>query len=240
MIGMNIGETKDLNVTFPEQYHSEALAGKAAVFTVTVHGITEKQLPELDDEFAKDASKFETLAEYKADIKKRLTEQNENRAKNENESAIIAKVSDNAEVEIPDCMVERQLDYIVQDMEYRMSYMYQGLKFEDYLKYTGSSMEAFRADRKEDAKRDVKTRLTLEAIMKAENLDATDEETDVELKKIAEDAGKDFEEYKSGVSEQQLSYIKNDIVMKKLIAFLMENNTFEKKESKKKAAKEEK
>ena len=240
MVGMNIGETKDLNVTFPEQYHSADLAGKAAVFTVTVNGIVEKQLPELNDEFAKEVSQFDTLAEYKADIKKRLTEQNENRAKNENESAIIAKVSDNAEIEIPDCMVERQLDYIVQDMEYRMSYMYQGLKFEDYLKYTGSNIDDFRKNRRDDAKRDVHTRLTLEAIIKAENLDVTDAEADEEIKKIAADAGKEFEEYKSGVSEQQLGYIKNDLLMKKIIAFLMENNTFEKKESKKKTVKEEK
>ena len=180
------------------------------------------------------------MAEYKADIKKNMVERNENRAKNENESAIIAKVSDNAEIDIPDCMVERQLDYIVQDMEYRMSYMYQGLKFEDYLKYTGSNMEDFRKDRREDAKKDVKTRLTLEAIIKAENLDVTDAEADEEIKKIAEDAGKEFDAYKKEVSEQQLGYIKNDLLMKKIIAFLMENNTFEKKETKKKTVKEEK
>ena len=150
MIGMNIGETKDINVTFPKEYHAADLAGKEAVFTVTVKGITEKQLPELDDAFAKDVSKFDTLAEYKADIKKRLTEQNENRAKVENQNAVIKAVTDNAEVEIPKCMIERELDYIVQDMEQRLNYMYNGIKFDEYLKYTGSSMEQFRKDREEE------------------------------------------------------------------------------------------
>ena len=237
MIGMNIGETKDINVTFPKEYHAADLAGKEAVFTVTVKGITEKQLPELDDAFAKDVSKFDTLAEYKADIKKLLTEQNENRAKVENQNAVIKAVTDNAEVEIPKCMIERELDYIVQDMEQRLNYMYNGIKFDEYLKYTGSSMEQFRKDREEEAKNNVKTRLTVEAIIKAENIEATEKDVDEALEKMAETAKKSLEDYKKGVSAQQINYIKSDILMKKLLDFLAENNVFEKKETAKKETK---
>lgn len=240
MIGMSIGETKDLNVTFPKEYHAENLAGKDAVFTVTVKGITEKQLPELDDAFAKDVSKFETLADYKADIKKNLTEKNENRAKIENQNAVIKKVTDNAEVDIPQCMIDRELDYIVQDMQQRLNYMYNGLKFEDYLKYTGSDEKQFRSEKTEEAKNNVKTRLTVEAIIKAENIQATEDDVNEALEKMAESAKKDVEEYKKGVSPEQLNYIKSDVLMKKLLDFLMTNNTFEKKETKKKTAKADK
>ena len=240
MVGMNIGETKDLNVTFPKEYHAADLAGKDAVFTVTVKSISEKQLPELDDAFAKDVSKFDTLAEYKADIKKSLTEQNERRAKTENQNAVIKAVTDNAEVEIPECMIERELDYIAQDMEQRLKYMYNGIKFEDYLKYTGSSLEQFRKDRAQEAKDNVKTRLTVEAIIKAEKIEATDEDMDEALSKMAETAKKTLEEYKKGVSAQQLNYIKSDILMKKLLDFLTENNIFEKKEKKEKKTAEKK
>ena len=196
-----------------------------------------KQLPELDDAFAKDVSKFDTLAEYKADIKKRLTEQNENRAKVENQNAVIKAVTDNAEVEIPKCMIERELDYIVQDMEQRLNYMYNGIKFDEYLKYTGSSMEQFRKDREEEAKNNVKTRLTVEAIIKAENIEATEKDVDEALEKMAETAKKSLEDYKKGVSAQQINYIKSDILMKKLLDFLAENNVFEKKETAKKETK---
>lgn len=240
MIGMEIGETKDIVVTFPKDYHAENLAGKEAVFTVTVKGITEKQLPELDDAFAKDVSKFDTLAEYKADIKKRLTEQNNNRAKNENQNAVIKKVTDNAEVEIPQCMIDRELDYIAEDMQQRLNYMYNGLKFEDYLKYTGSSEKQFREDKKEEAVANVKTRLTVEAIIKAENIEATEADMDEALSKMAETAKKTLEEYKKEVTPQQINYIRSDILMKKLLEFLTVNNIFEKKETKKKTAKEDK
>lgn len=228
MIGMNIGENKDITVTFPEQYHAPDLAGKEAVFNVTVKGITEKQLPELDDNFAKDVSGFETLSEYENDIKNRLTEQNENRAKNENQNAIIEKVTENAEVEIPECMINRELDYIVEDMGYRLSYMYNGMKLEDYLKYTGSSIEQFREQKKDEANRNVKTRLVVEAIVKAEKIEATEEDVNAQLATLAEQVKKDVEEYKKGVSEQQMNYIKNDVLMKKFMDFLIENNVFEK------------
>ena len=236
MVGMTVGETRDLNVPFPTDYHAKELAGKDSVFTVTVNKILKEEMPELNDEFAKDVSKFDTLAEYKADVEKRLQEGNDRRANAENENALIEAVTATSSVEIPQCMIDSQIDYLVRDMEYRLMYMYQGMKLEDYLKYTGSNMEELRKRKAEEAKRDVKIRLVLEAIVKAENLDVTDAELDAELARIAESAGKSVEEYRKGVDERQLSYIKNDLLMKKLIEFLKANNTFEVKKAEKKTA----
>ncbi len=231
MIGMTIGETRDLNVPFPNDYHAKELAGKDSVFTVTVNKILKEEMPELNDDFAKDVSKFDTFAEYKADVEKRLQEGNDRRANAENENALIEAVAQTSSVEIPQCMIDSQIDYLVHDMEYRLMYMYQGLKLEDYLKYTGSSMEELRKSKAEEAKRDVKIRLVLEAIIKNENLDITDAELDEELKRIAESANKSVDEYRKTVDERQLSYIKNDLLMKKLIEFLKANNTFETKKA---------
>lgn len=236
MVGMTVGETRDLNVPFPTDYHAKELAGKDSVFTVTVNKILKEEMPELNDEFAKDVSKFDTLAEYKADVEKRLQEGNDRRANAENENALIEAVTATSSVDIPQCMIDSQIDYLVRDMEYRLMYMYQGMKLEDYLKYTGSNMEELRKSKAEEAKRDVKIRLVLEAIVKAENLDVTDAELDAELARIAESAGKSVEEYRKGVDDRQLSYIKNDLLMKKLIEFLKANNTFEVKKAEKKTA----
>ena len=165
-----------------------------------------------------------------------MQEGNDRRANAENENALIEAVTATSSVDIPQCMIDSQIDYLVRDMEYRLMYMYQGMKLEDYLKYTGSNMEELRKSKAEEAKRDVKIRLVLEAIVKAENLDVTDAELDAELARIAESAGKSVEEYRKGVDERQLSYIKNDLLMKKLIEFLKANNTFEVKKAEKKTA----
>lgn len=226
MVGMAIGETKELSVKFPKEYHAADLADKDAVFTVTVNKIFVEELPAADDEFAKDVSKFDTFAEYKADIEARRREQNEKRADSENENALIEAVTATAEVDVPDCMIEKEIDYLVRDMEYRLMYMYQGLKLEDYLKYTGSNMEELRKSKLDNAKKNVKTRLALEAIIKAENIDVTDADVDAEMAKVAENAGKTLEEYKKSVDDRQLSYMKNDILMKKLVEFLKANNEF--------------
>ncbi len=235
MVGMAIGETKDLSVKFPKEYHAPDLADKDAVFTVTVNKIFVEELPEADDEFAKEVSQFDTFAEYKADIENRRKDQNEKRANSENENALIEAVTKDAEVEIPNCMIEKEIDYLVQDMEYRLMYMYQGLKLEDYLKYTGSNMEELRKSKVDNAKKNVKTRLALEAIIKAENIEVTDADVDAEMAKVAENAGKDVAEYKKSVDERQLAYMKNDILMKKLMEFLKANNEFVAKAPAKKA-----
>ncbi len=236
MVGMAIGETKDLTVKFPEQYHAADLAGKDAVFTVTVNKIEAEQLPELNDEFAKNVSKFDTVAEYKADIEKNLKESKERQANMENENAVIEAVTANASVEIPRCMIESQLDYLMQDMEYRLQYMYR-MKLEDYLKYTGGTIEELRKSRETDAERDVKTRLVLEAIVKAENLDVTEDDVTAEITRLCENNGKDVEDYKKHIDAKQLNYMKNDLLTKKLIAFLKENNVFEVKVAEKKTTK---
>ncbi len=239
MVGMTIGETKDLNVTFPAEYHAEELKGKEAVFTVTVNKIEAEELPALDDEFAKNVSRFDTFEEYKSDIETRLKENKERQANNENENNLITAVTANATVEIPACMVEQQIDYLLEDMQYRLNYMYR-MKLEDYLKYTGGTMEELRKSRAEEAERDVKTRLVLEAIIKAENLDVTEDEVIAEIERMATSQGKTVEDYRKHMESKQVNYIKNDLITKKLIAFLKENNTFgvaEKKTAKKSAKK---
>ena len=226
MVGMNVGETKDITVKFPENYHAENLAGKDAVFTVTVNKIEKEELPELNDEFAKEVSKFDTLDEYRADVEKRLTEENTRRADAENENKLVEAIVDNASVEIPSCMIEHQLDHIVEEMRYRLSYMYRGMKLEDYLKYTGGTIEELREARKADAERDVKTRLTLEAIVKAENLDVTDAEVEAEIVRMAQAQGKSADELKKHVDARQTEYIRNDILSKKLLTLLKDANEF--------------
>lgn len=226
MVGMNVGETKDITVKFPENYHAENLAGKDAVFTVTVNKIEKEELPELNDEFAKEVSKFDTLDEYRADVEKRLTEENTRRADAENENKLVEAIVNNASVEIPSCMIEHQLDHIVEEMRYRLSYMYRGMKLEDYLKYTGGTIEELREARKADAERDVKTRLTLEAIVKAENLDVIDAEVEAEIVRMAQAQGKSADELKKHVDARQTEYIRNDILSKKLLTLLKDANEF--------------
>ena len=228
MIGMKIGETKDLNVKFPDDYHAEELKGKNAVFTVTVHEINVKELPELNDEFAKDVSSFDTLEEYKKSIKERLTEQNNNRADSENKTKMIETITENATVDIPDCMVEEELDYMLKDFENRLMQIYGGMKIEDYFKYTNSSVEDFKKDRRDEALKSVKTRLVLQEVIKAEKIEVTDEDVDERIKKIAENVGKPFEEYKQTVNAHTVEHIKSDVLIQKTLDTLAAANTFEK------------
>ena len=221
MIGMNIGEEKDLDVTFPEQYHAEDLAGKKAVFHVKVNSITETQLPELDDDFAKDISEFDTLDEYKADIRAKLEAEAAERDNNEFTNAVIEKVLENAEVMIPEAMIERQIDSMMRDFEYRL--MGNGLKLDDFLKYTGSDMQAFRENYRGQAIKSVKAHLVLEAIEKAENIEATEEQIDKQLATFAAQTGKTVEEFKAGLSESDIEYFKADAIRDNCVAFLRDN-----------------
>ena len=236
LIGMNVGDSKDITVKFPEEYHAKDLAGKDAVFAVKLNSITVKVLPELNDAFAQEASKFDTLAEYKEDIKKTLTENAKSRAEAENENNLIKAIVDDAKVEIPDAMIETQLDYIVQDFSYRLSYAYRGMKFEDYLKYSGTTMEEFRKARREEALNTVKTRLTLEAVIKAANIEVSQEDLEAKVKELADQTKKSVEEVKAS---GQLPYIRNEILMTRTMDFLKENNSFVTKEKKTKEQKEE-
>ena len=221
MIGMNIGEEKDLNVTFPEKYHSEELAGKAAVFHVKVNGITETQLPELDDDFAKDISEFDTLAEYKADIRAKLEAKAAERDNDVFTNNVLAKVMENTNVEIPEAMIERQIDSMMRDFEYRL--MNQGLKLDDFMKYTGQDMKAFRENYRGQAIKSVKAHLVLEAIEKAEAIDATEEQIDKQLEAFAGQTGKSVEEFKAGLSASDIEYFKADAIRDNCVAFLRDN-----------------
>ena len=228
MIGMNIGEEKDLQVTFPEKYHAEELAGKAAVFHVKVNSITETQLPALDDDFAKDISEFDTLEEYKADIRAKLEAQAAERDNNNFTNAVIEKVLENATVEIPEAMIERQIDSMMRDFEYRLRA--QGLKLADFMKYTGQDEKAFRANYRDQAEKSVKAHLVLEAIENAEAFEATDEEIDEQIAKFAPQTGKSVEELKATFSEADLEYFKADAIRDKAIKFLADNAVAETEE----------
>lgn len=227
--GMKIGESKDLPVKFPDDYHAEDLKGKDAVFAVTLHAIKFREVPELNDRFVQDTTKFETVADYRADVMKRLAENAARRTDNEKKNRMIDAIVQNASVEIPDCMVESELDYMLQDFEYRLSYMYGGMKLDDYFKYTGSSREEFKKDRKAEAEKAVKTRLVVEAVIKAENIQPTEDELNAKITEIAAPAGKTAEEYRKTLSDHQMSHIKSDVTVEKALDELATATTFEMK-----------
>jgi len=221
MVGMNIGEEKDLNVTFPEQYHSEELAGKAAVFHVKVNGIQEKIRPELDDDFAADVSEFDTFEAYKQNIKETLEKNAAERAEAEAEDALVQKVVDASECDIPDAMIEDEVTTMVREMEMRMAY--QGIRLQDYLQYTGQDEAQLRYTYKTEAKNRVKTQLVLEALAKAENIVATEEDIEATFADQAARMGREVEEFKKSLSEGQVEYLKETAGIKKTIDFLKEN-----------------
>ena len=223
LIGMNIGETKDINVTFPEDYHAEDLKGKPAVFTCTINGITVKQLPELDDEFAKDASEFSTLKEMKADIKKTLQEKNDKVAKDADESRLIETIVDAATIDLPDVMVDDQIDEYIQDFKYQL--MYQGLNIESYYKYTNSTEQELRENYRERAIKAVRTRLVFEEIVKAEKIKASAKAVDAKIKEYAERINKPYEEFKASLSESEHAYFENQVITENLLEFLKKENT---------------
>ena len=219
IIGMKTGEEKDINVKFPEEYFSEELKGKDAVFKIKLHEIKKKELPKLDDDFAKDTSEFDTLKELKNSIKEKLEHENKHRAEHETEDAAIKAVVDSTEVDIPSGMVETELDNMIKDMEQRMAY--QGMKFEQYLQMIGKSMEDFRKENEEAAKASVKTRLTLEAIVKEEKIEPKQEDVDSKIKEMSEMYGQKEEDLKK--NEQFVSYIKDSLKNEEVIKFIIDN-----------------
>ena len=222
VVGMNIGETKDINVTFPENYQAENLKGKAAVFTVKVNKIQGKELPEVTDEFIKEATGSETVADYKAKAKERLLAQAERRANDATENSILEAIAANAEVEIPQAMIDREIDGLVQKFEYQL--MYQGLKLQDYLDFLKVTLADFRKNYEEQAKKNVLNQLIISHLIKAEKVEATDEEVDAKVAEQAASVGKTAEEYKKNMDPRQFDYISSDIVITKLFAFLKANN----------------
>lgn len=231
IVGKKTGEEFDVTVTFPEQYHAEELQGKEAVFKVKLNELKEKVLPALDDEFAKDVSEFDTLEELKADTKAKLEKAAEEKATNENESAILDFLSENLKANIPTVMIESQIDGMLKDFEMRITS--QGIDLNTYLTYTGMDEKTMRESFREQAERRVKTTLALEKIRELEQISATDEEAEEEIKKMAEQYKMEVEKIKSFL---QLEDVKEDVSMRKTMDFLLENAK-EKKAAKKTAAK---
>ena len=222
LVGTTVGEEKDVNVTFPENYHEKSLAGKKAVFKVVVQKIEKKEIPEITDEFAANVSEFENLEDYKKDIEKRLSQKLEQEKERKVENDLLEKIVQSSKVEIPEILVERQLDIFIRDLETRLSF--QGLKLEEYLDYVGTNVSDLRKERREQAEQTVKTRLVLEALVKKENMVVSEEELDSALKETAERYKKTVEEYKKSLDDRTIAYYQNDILMKKLLDFLKSNN----------------
>ena len=222
IVGMKVGDEKDINVKFPDNYHEKSLAGKPAMFKVVVQKIEKKEIPEINDEFASNVSEFETLEDYKNDIKKRLNEKLEKEKERNVENELIGKIVKDSEVEIPNILVEKQLDMFVKDLETRLSF--QGIKLEDYLNYLGTTIQDLRKERNEQAKETVKTRLVLEELIKKENMIVTEDELDKTLEETAKTYKKTAGEYKKSLDNRTIAYYQNDILMKKLLDFLKTNN----------------
>ena len=233
MVGMNIGEERDLSVKFPEQYHADNLAGKDAVFHVKVNGIQTKVRPELDDDFAADVSEFDTFEAYKANIVADLEKNAADRAEANLEDALVQKVVDAADCDIPDAMIQDEITTMLREMEMRM--MYQGIRFEDYLKYTGQTLDQVRENYKPEAANRVKSQLVLEAVAKAENIVPTDEDVDEAIADQAKRVNRDVEEFKASLSEQQKEYLKETAGIKKVIDFLKANAVITEKAAEEKA-----
>ena len=222
LVGKNVGEECDVNVSFPEDYHAKELAGKPVVFKVKINAIREKEVPALDDDFVKEASETaDTVEEYKAEIRKNLEKAADNRGETNFENEVIETVCENAKVDIPDAMIEDQIDGMLRDMEMRMAY--QGLKLDDYFKYTGQTREQVRDMYREQATERVKTQLVMEAVKKAENITATEEETDAEITKYAEQNKKTLEEFKQMLSDGDKEYFADSAAMRKTVDFLKAN-----------------
>ena len=219
LIGKNIGEECEVNVTFPEEYHAAELAGKPATFKVTVKEIKVKELPELDDVFAGEVSEFDTLDEYKKDIEAKILERKQKEAATENENRVIEKVVANATMEIPDKMVEGQIDNMVQDTARRMQS--QGLSMEMYMKYTGMTMESMREQMQPQALKRIQTRLVLEEVAKAENIQVSDERLDEEIAKMAASYQMEADKLKEYMSDHDKDQMKEDLAVQEAVDFLV-------------------
>ncbi len=218
LIGKNIGEEVDVNVTFPTEYHAEELAGKPALFKVTVKAITAKELPELDDEFAVDVSEFDTLAEYKEDIKKNLLEKKEKEAKFAKEDKVVDKIIENATMEIPDAMIDTQTRQMAE--EYAQRLQMQGLSLEQYFKFTGMNANSFMENLKPQALKRIQCRLVLEAIVKAENIEVSEDELDKEFDTMAQGYRMEKDKLVELVGEKEKEQIKMDIAVQKAVDFV--------------------
>ena len=219
IIGMKLEEEREINVKFPEEYFSANLAGKDAMFKVKLHEIKKKEMPEINDELAKDISEFDTIEELKKSIKEKQEEQNKSRAKYETEDAVVKAVCEEAKVEIPAGMIEMEIDHMAQDIETRLRY--QGMNLEQYLQMMNKTMEDFRNENKEQAESSIKSRLVLEAVGKDANIEVTDEEVSSKIKEMAENYGRKEEDVKD--NPELVKYVTDNLKVEKTINFLVEN-----------------
>lgn len=220
LVGKNVGEEVEVNVTFPEQYQAEELQGKPAMFKVAIKEIKAKELPELDDDFAQDVSDFDTLAEYKEDLKKKLVEKKEEEAKEAFEEAVVEAVVSNAKMEIPAPMIDLQVKTMADNFARRITS--QGLSMEQYMQFTGMTPEKLEEQMRPQALKTIESRLVLEAIVKAENIQATDEELDKELEKMASMYQMEVEKIKELISDKEKNSMKLDIAVQKAVDFIVE------------------
>ena len=220
---MQKGEVKDIEVSFPENYHAEELKGKPAVFKVTVQDIKRKILPELDDEFAKDVSEFETLEEYKQDIEKNMIAKKEHDLFHQQEAAVVEKASENAKLDVPQVMIEHEIEHMLRDFENNLKT--QGLTLDLYYQFSGLSADQLKEQMKADAEKRVRNNLVLEAISKAENIEVTDEDVNAELEKMSKQYQRSVEDLQNILAANgSIETLKNDLVIKKTVDFLMENS----------------
>lgn len=221
LVGAKLNEETEVNVTFPEDYHAEDLKGKAAVFKCTVKEIKEKELPELDDEFASEVSEFDTLAEYKEDVKKKLAEKKESEAKGKKEEAVIEAIINDSEMEIPEAMLETQQRQMVDDFAQRLQM--QGLSLEQYFQFTGLNVQMMLEQVKPQAEKRIKSRLVLEAVAEAEKFEITEEELEKEFARMGEIYQLDAAKVKEMLDEYHVGQIKKDLAIQKAVEFVVEN-----------------
>lgn len=221
LIGLNVGDEKTITVTFPEKYHAEDLAGKEARFEVKINAATEEIKPELDDDFAQDVSEYKTFEEYKAAILKELEDHRDKNAETQVENQLIQQAVDAADCDIPEAMINRQIDRLLQNMQIQM--MYQGIRMEDYLRYTNTTQDDLRQQMRSQAEMEVKLDLVIEAIAKAENIEASQEEVDHQIELRAKEMGADLDKYKAGLTENQLFNYQDLVKSRKVVELIKEN-----------------
>ena len=238
VVGLKAGEEKEIEVTFPEQYHAKELAGKPAVFAIKLVSVKEKQLPKADDEFAQDISEFDTFEEYQADLKEKLKKRVEDQNKRELENVILGKIVEERKVDIPACMIDNQIDSQIQEMSY--SLMYQGLNMQQYLEYTGLTMDKMREQARPGAESTVKAQLVLEAIKNKEQIKADEQAVDKSIASFAEMQNKTYEDFKKEIKPEELEYITERADYDALIEFLVKNAKVTKPAKKAAAKKSEK
>lgn len=223
LVGLNVGDEKDVNVTFPTEYHQADLAGKPAVFKVKIHNVRERIMPELNEEFVQNSSEFDTVEEYTNSIREKLVKQAEENAEIEVDNRLLDTIVDNTKLELPEGMVKAEAERMIRGMEQQLAY--QGATLEDYAKYTGKTVEELKANQRIMAERQVKGRLVLEKLIRTENIDLTEQDIDAKLEEYATTQNMKLDEYKKAVGDNGINQIANELLMKKLLDFLRQNNT---------------